>query len=66
MTTTIKKSAKKGAARPKPNVNLRIDPDHIARAEQLAKRKGVTVSAIIQMALSEKLEHEDKLEREAK
>lgn len=60
MTPKVKKTAEKAPARPRPkaNVNLRIDPDHMAKAEHLAKRKGVTVSAILQMALAEKLERE--------
>jgi predicted HicB family RNase H-like nuclease len=53
------KAAATSTAKPKSRTwNLRFNSKHFARAEELAKRRGVTVSAIIQMALAEKLERE--------
>jgi hypothetical protein len=38
--------------------SFRLDATHVRRAEELALQKGVDLSAIIQMALAEKLERD--------
>ncbi len=39
--------------------NFRLAPKHLDRARTMAEHKGVDVSAIIQLALSEYLEREE-------
>lgn len=43
---------------PKVNKTIRFNAEHVRRAKLLALRKGVDFSAIVQMALAEKLERE--------